>query len=61
LGQSVEQAWNIGGIVLTIGVHRDDHVARAVLEAGHQGGRLAIVAAKVDNLNARVATRQVVE
>jgi hypothetical protein len=44
LGELVEQARDVGGIILAVAVHRDDDVAAAVLNRRHQGGGVAEIA-----------------
>src|SRR5215469_10819273 len=51
-GKLVEQARDVGRVVLTIAIHRDDHVAGTVLETGHDRSGLAVIAPQVEHLNA---------
>ena len=53
-----QEAGNLVGVVLEVGVQRHDQFAAGLGEAGAEGGRLAEVAAKADAAHARVAGRQ---
>jgi len=53
-----QQHLDIGRIVLQVAVHRHNHVARGELQAGLHGCRLAVIAAKTDDLHASVRGRQ---
>ncbi len=61
LAQLGEQERNIRRIVLQIAVHGDDDVARGPVDARLQRCRLAEVAAQADDLNERIAPRQLLE
>ena len=52
-----EEARNLGGIVLQVGVERHDDVAAGRGEAGRQRGRLAEVAAKADAVDTLACCR----
>ena len=47
--QRVEEARNVGRIVLSVAVERDDDVAARLMEAGAERRRLAEVAVEIDN------------
>ena len=53
-----QEAGDLAGIVLEIGVQGHDQLAAGLGEAGAQGGRLAEVAAKADAADVRVGGRQ---
>ena len=50
----VEEAGDLGGVVLEVGVEGEDDVASGGLEAGGEGGGLAEVAAEADGADAGV-------
>ena len=52
-----EEQGNVGGIVLQVAVHRDDHVAFREVETGHHRGGLAEVAAEMHDLHPFVIVR----
>ena len=54
LAELGEHQRDVARIVLQIGVDRDDHIAPRVIDAGHQGGGLAGIAAKLNDLELRV-------
>ena len=61
LGELGDKPWNVGWIVLPVGIHWDDHVARAVLNRRHQGGGLAVVARQMQHPDPRIAAGNAVE
>ncbi len=54
LGQLVEQARNVGRIVLQVTVHGDEHVTTGPVDAGLERGGLAEVAPQLHDLHARI-------
>ena len=44
-----EQIWNVGRIILQIGIDGYDDVSTRMIETRHHGGGLAIVAGKIDD------------
>ena len=61
LGDLVQQFGDVGGIVLQVGVDGDDDIAPGGIDAGHHGGRLAVVAAEVQHADPRVLTGGLVQ
>ena len=55
------EAADIGGIILQIAVHRHDDVAPRIVDARHEGGRLAAVARQMDNRKRLVSGGQLVK
>ncbi len=52
-----EERADVGRIVLQVAVHRHEHLAARLLDAGRHGRRLAVVAAELHDAHARVAAR----
>ena len=58
LGQEVG---DVGRIVLAVRIHGNDDVAGTMLNCGHERRRLAIVAAQMNDPDARIVLRELVE
>ena len=56
--QRLNEARDLVGVVLQVGVHRDDDVARARADADHQRRRLAEIAPQPDRLDRRGCLRR---
>ena len=50
----LQEHGDLVGIILKVGVHRDDELAAGAVEASAVGGRFAKVSAKLDDLNPRI-------
>jgi hypothetical protein len=49
---------NVGGIILQIGVHGDQDLARCMVDACYHGRSLAMIAPELDHTDARINVRQ---
>ena len=58
VAESLEQPWNVAGIVLEVGVERDENRMARMGEPRREGGRLAEVLAQPDQAHVRVLSRK---